>query len=373
MAVDFNTGISVASGFALQAKAPLDIRSAVATLEDRNGLIDQNATYEGMLVYVAEDTTVYVRTSSEPSGSDYSNCWKQLLGTGGSGGDTSEAVLTTGDQTINGVKTFAASPIVPEPTTDTQAANKGYVDSVAQGLSIKAPVRAASFSNLDASYSNGTAGIGATLTGTGALPAIDGVTLAVGDRVLVAGQTNQAQNGIYTVTTADGAFVLTRATDFDNSEAGEVRGGAFCFVQEGTQYADCGFVCTTDGAVTLGTTDITFAQFSGAGQITAGNGLEKDGNTISISNSYTGGTGINTVGTITTGTWNGTAIDVAHGGTGATSKEAAFANLAPTGANVGDLMYYDGSKWTALARGNGVLVADESGVSYQTTLAAGTF
>lgn len=394
MAVDFNTGISVASGFALQAQAPLDIRATVATLEDRNGLISQNATYEGMLVYVVEDKTVYIRTDAEPSASDFSACWRQLLATGGEGGDTSEAVLTTGDQTVAGTKTFSNAIVanggisatgdtvafnskrisgLAEPVDGTDAATKAYVDAVSQGLVVKDPVRAASLSNITATYAAGTAGVGATLTGTGDLPAVDGVTLAVGDRVLVAGQTTATENGIYVVTTASGNFVLTRATDFDNSVAGEIVGGAFCFVQEGTTYADSGFVCTTDGPVTIGTTNITFAQFSGAGQIVAGTGLTKAGNTLSIDSAYAGQASITTVGTITTGTWQGTAVDIAHGGTGATSAEAAFAALAPTAANAGDIMYYDGTKWAALAKGNGVLVADATGVSYKTTLAAGTF
>lgn len=373
MAVDFTTGIPVASGFALQAQAPLDVRRVVETIEDRNGLIGQFATYEGMMVYVKEDATTYIRTDADPSGSDYSACWVQLLATGSSGGDTSEAVLTTGNQNIAGVKTFTQSPVVPTPTEDNQAVNKGYVDATAQGLAIKDPVRAASFTNLDATYAPGTAGVGATLTGTAALPAIDGVTLEVGDRVLVAGQTNAAENGIYVVTTAETAFVLTRAEDFDNSAGGEIKGGAFCFVQEGTAYADCGFVCTTDGDITVGTTDIHFTQFSGAGQITAGAGLAKDGNTLSIANNYAGQASITTVGTITAGTWNGDTIAIANGGTGATNAEGAFANLAPAGTTAGDVMYYNGTKWTALAKGEGVLVADDSGLSYKTTLAAGTF
>ena len=181
--------------------------------------------------------------------------------------------------------------------------------------------------------------------------------------------------------------MLTRASDFDNSVEGSVQGGAYCFIQEGTVNADCGYVCSTDGAIVLGTSNVTFVQFSGAGLITAGYGLSKDGNTLSakgVANQITvsdNGIGIDPkyqesitkLGTITQGVWNGTAVDVAHGGTGATTKEAGFAALAPAGANKGDLMYFDGTKWVALAKGEGVLVADENGVSYQTTLAAGTF
>jgi len=113
---------------------------------------------------------------------------------------------------------------------------------------------------------------------------VDGVTMsALYDRVLVKDQAAGLQNGIYTVTaTGSGAavFVLTRATDFDS--ATEVTSGAFTFIEKGTTNSDSGWVMTTDGAVTIGTTALAFSQFSGAGQITAGTGLSKSGNTLSV-------------------------------------------------------------------------------------------
>ena len=137
-------------------------------------------------------------------------------------------------------------------------------------------------------------------------------------------------NGLYKV--AVGAWTRT----IDANAAGEISGGTFVFVQEGTANADSGWVCTNDGAVTLDTTAITFTQFSGAGQITAGSGLTKTGNTINaigtadritanansidIASTYVGQTSITTLGTITTGTWTGTTIAVANGGTGATTS-----------------------------------------------------
>jgi len=107
--------------------------------------------------------------------------------------------------------------------------------------------------------------------------AIDGVTLATGDRILIKNQAAGAENGIYTVN-ASGA--PTRAVDFDANA--EVAKGAFIFVEEGTTNADAGFVLTTDGAITLGTTALAFTQFSGAGDITAGNALTKSGNTLNV-------------------------------------------------------------------------------------------
>ncbi len=177
---------------------------------------------------------------------------------------------------------------VATPSGDTDAANKGYVDSVAQGLDVKASVKAATAAALPAvTYNNGTSGVGATLTAdaSGALPTIDGATLAQGDRVLIKNQANQTQNGIYVVTTLGNgstAFVLTRATDFDQgSPSGEIPAG-FTFVEEGTSYADTGWVCTTNSPVTVGTTNIIFSQFSGAGQYVAGDGLTLTGTTFSV-------------------------------------------------------------------------------------------
>lgn len=408
---NINESIKLASGFLLK-NAPVDLKATAATIEERNSYVAKgaNVLYKGAVVYVEEDNTFYVCTGAEPNEEDYSACFKPLLD--GLATD-STVVKITGAQTISGVKTFsevitankgltAAGDSISvnnkklsnlaAPTADTDAATKAYVDALKQGLVVKSPVRAATTANIDATYANGTAGVGATLTGkaNGALAAIDGVTLAAGQRVLVKNQTDAKQNGIYVVTkigSGTEAFVLTRASDFDNSVEGSVQGGAYCFIQEGTVNADCGYVCSTDGAIALGTSNVAFVQFSGAGLITAGNGLVKEGNTLSakgVANQITvteGGIGIDPkyqesitkLGTITQGVWNGTAVDVAHGGTGATTKEAGFAALAPAGAAKGDLMYFDGTKWVALAKGEGVLVADENGVSYQTKLAAGTF
>ena len=151
------------------------------------------------------------------------------------------------------------------PTASTDAANKAYVDDSVQGLSSKDSVRAATTAN------------GTLATAFANSQAIDGVTLATGDRVLLKNQTAGAENGIYTVN-ASGA--PTRAVDFDANA--EVAKGAFIFVEEGTSNANAGFVLTTDGAITLGTTALAFTQFSGAGQITAGDGIAKSGNTLSV-------------------------------------------------------------------------------------------
>jgi hypothetical protein len=212
------------------------------------------------------------------------------------------------------------------PTDDAHAATKAYVDAARSGLDVKQSVRAATTAAvlLASGLENGDA--------------IDGVTLVTGNRVLVKNQGTASENGIYVVQ-ASGAAV--RATDFDGT--GEVSGGAFTFVEEGTVNADSGWVVTSNGAITVGTDAIAWVQFSGAGQITAGDGLTKSGNTINavgtagrisvssdaidIDSGYVGQNTITTLGTITTGVWNGTDVAVTDGGTGSSTAAGARTNL----------------------------------------------
>jgi hypothetical protein len=161
------------------------------------------------------------------------------------------------------------------PSADTDAANKGYVDGVAQGLDVKASVRLATTGALAAFTFTSTGG--GTLTGdaNGAL-SIDGVTPSVADRILVKNETsgNAPYNGIYVVTTVgDGStpYVLTRSSDANTSA--EVTDGMFTFVEQGTSLASTSWVLTTNNPITLNTTALTFAQFSGAGTYTASNGV----------------------------------------------------------------------------------------------------
>ncbi len=250
-------------------------------------------------------------------------------------GNNSINLTPTGTGTVDvGSKRITS---VAEPTQATDAATKNYVDAVKTGLNVKDAVRAASTVALTATYANGTSGVGATLTnaGTQAAFTLDSVALALGERVLIKNQATAFQNGIYTVTTVGTIstnWVLTRATDFDNNPGGEIEGGDFVFVQEGTANADNGYVVTTNGTVTVGTTGIDWVQFSGAGQITAGAGLTKTGNTIDavgtanritintdsidIASTYVGQNTITTLGTIGTGVWQGTIVGPTYGGTG---------------------------------------------------------
>lgn len=212
-----------------------------------------------------------------------------------------------------------------DPSDPQDVATKAYVDGVASGLDVKASVRAATTANI-------------TLSGE---QTIDGVSVVAGNRVLVKNQTAGEDNGIYVAS----ASSWSRASDADSS--GEVTPNLFTFVEEGTANADSGWTLSNNGSITLGTTPLTFVQFSGAGQITAGDGLTKTGNTINavgtadrisvsadaidIAGTYVGQNTITTVGTIGTGTWQGTAVGVSYGGTGATDAATARGNLGATG------------------------------------------
>jgi len=272
----------------------------------------------------------------------------------------------SGTVDVSGAKITA----VGAPTQSTDAATKQYVDTVAEGLTALPAAKGATTANLSATYANG--GLSATLTSTtnGAFPTIDSVTYEVGDNILVKDQTNAAENGSYVLTTlGDGSnpWVLTRC-DFCN-ESSEIP-GSFEFVQNGTLYGNTGWVATVDDSstFTIGTDDINWVQFSGAGTFLAGDGLELDGTTfnvllsttggleftgsnaiglkagvggnglvntdgvldvvgtadritvsadaVDIATTYAGQSSITTLGTIGTGTWQGTIISPTYGGTG---------------------------------------------------------
>ena len=171
------------------------------------------------------------------------------------------------------------------PSNPDSVPNKAYVDSVAAGLTdVKNSCRVATTTGGLAATRSGnvlTSDAFVSINGNG----IDGVTsLALNDRVLVKDQVTGADNGIYTVTALGSngvsAWTLTRSTDADTSA--EVTPGLFTFIEEGTTNGDTGWLLTTDAPITLNTTSLSFTQFSSAGEITAGAGLTKTGNTIDV-------------------------------------------------------------------------------------------
>ena len=178
------------------------------------------------------------------------------------------------------------------PSANLQAATKQYVDNLtAAAIHFHDSVRVESpdsAGNLNATYDNGTDGVGATLTnaGTQAALVIDGVTLNTSDRVLIYAQTDATQNGVYTVTDTGSVstnWILTRATDADSYEpttADGLDGGSYFYVQEGDTGAGEAYVCNNTGTITFGTTDITFVQFSSALVYTAGSGININGSRV---------------------------------------------------------------------------------------------
>lgn len=184
------------------------------------------------------------------------------LAFGQASAELADLTLDTGNLDMNSTGKIVN---LVDPTADQDGATKAYVDSVAQGLDIHESVRATTTvaGTLATSFEDGDQ--------------IDGVTLATGDRILIKNQASGVENGIYTVN-ASGA--PTRAVDWDT---GYEAAGAFVFVEEGTVNADSGWVCTNNsGSDETGTDALAFSQFSGAGQITAGNGLTKSGNTLDV-------------------------------------------------------------------------------------------
>lgn len=166
---------------------------------------------------------------------------------------------------------------------NTDVVNKEYVDSIASGLDVKEAARLLSDGDISGTYDNGSSGVGATITLSAGTLTIDGVAVTDGDRVVLKGQTDAEENGIYDVSGVSSTVVLTRSEDFDGSPAKEINGGEFVFIKEGDDYADTGFVVSTpNDEITIGTHDINFTQFSAAGVISAGLGLVQNGNTFDV-------------------------------------------------------------------------------------------
>ena len=185
---------------------------------------------------------------------------------------------------------FTGSVTLPgTPVNPLEAATKQYVDDLSEGLHIHPACVTATTANLVAIYNNGASGVGATLTNndTQAPIVIDGVTLALNNRVLIKNQTSQLQNGIYVVSNLGSVstnWVLTRSGDFNQSP--EINGGDFVFVTGGLSNDNTGWVQIETG-VTVGVSNISFTQFSGAGTYQSGNGLLLTGNIFSINTSIT--------------------------------------------------------------------------------------
>jgi len=189
-------------------------------------------------------------------------------------------VLSDLNLSSNAITNVASITLQAAPSQAGHAATKGYVDSLAQGLSVKKSCRAASTANI-ADLANASV-------------SMDGITLVEGDRVLLKDQSTQSENGIYAVgAVAAGMAAFTRADDAD--AAADVVHGMFTLIEEGTANGKTGWILIIAGsaAVTLGSTALTFQQFTGLSDITATGGLEKNGNTLSIAAIGALGAGVN--------------------------------------------------------------------------------
>lgn len=187
-------------------------------------------------------------------------------------GDVTGQVSDISDHSLDELQAAAANISIGSnritdlaaPVDPTDAANKAYVDAARTGLDVKASVKVAT--------------VGSNIALDGSVTSLDDIAISDGDRVLVKDQTDASENGIYVADTGG----WTRSEDADNSPAGEVTGGMFTFVEQGTTNADSGWVLTTDGAPTLDTDDLNFALFSVAGTILAGAGLSKTGDVLNV-------------------------------------------------------------------------------------------
>ena len=419
--VAFGTG-----GTVTYTSNKLSVFSATTSAELAGVISDETGT--GLLVF---NTSPSFSTSILTPVVTTSGATSLTLNTNGNSGPGASVTVQSGTNSSNNLAPSGTGTVdvgnaritsLATPTQSTDAATKAYVDATTTGLDVKQSVRMSTTANLTATAS-GT-GLGKTLTnsGTQVVFAVDGITAVVGDRVLVKNQTTSANNGIYTVTTVGTVstnWVLTRATDADNSTpTTEVTPGMFTFIEEGASLANTGWVLSTTGTITLDTTGLTFSQFSGAGTYLASNGVQLVGNTFSvnlgtnssltttggtlqvnstiagngltytsgiidvvgttnrisvtadaidISSSYVGQSTITTLGTVTTGTWNAVTIAAQYGGTGVASYSK------------GDLLYAGStssslSALSVLAAGtDGMVLQQQSGVPSWGYLDGGTY
>ena len=344
---------------------------AISGYDDFSVIGDGNTTYYtivldtewevGVGTYTASGTTLSRDTvlSSSNSGSlvNFSAGTKEVFVTYPAGRSVdSTDIGTIASQDANNVNITGGSiAVTANPTTDYQVATKTYVDSlVASAIHFHDAVRVetpSSEGSLNATYNNGTAGVGATLTnaGTQAALVIDGVTLNTNDRVLVYNQTDATENGVYTVTDTGSVstnWVLTRATDADSYVPGTSDGldeGSYFYVTGGNTGAGESYVCSTVGTITFGTTDINFVQFSSTLNYIGGTNIDITGTTIALTGQVAianGGTGASTA----LGARTNLGLEI---GTDVQAYNAGLADIAGLAKSDGNIIVGNGTNWVA--------------------------
>ena len=375
-----NNAVLVTNGSgipSLSSTLPLAVQGNITTL----GTIT-TGVWNGTAIPVANGgtgatTAANARTNLGLTGVSTATPTQYALQVGGAGNTLASLSLGNPNQALFSSGVSSSNPVW------------NYVDNN------KLACRLATTANLTATYSNGSSGVGATLTNSSTLAAlsIDGVSVSAGDRILVKNQTTTFQNGIYLVTNAGSAsfaWVLTRSTDYNGSFGGSILKGDLVFVSEGSSQSGRIYWQSSTNVSSVGSSAVTFSGYSGQADITTlgtittgvwngsivagqygGTGINNSGKTITLGGNLTtsgafattltvtgltnvtlptSGTLVNSavttlsslssVGTITTGVWNGTAIPVANGGTGATTAANARTNLGITDISTQTLTQY---------------------------------
>lgn len=411
-ALTVGTGLQLNSGTTFDGSAAktISIDSSVVTLNGSQTLTNKTLTTPviaqivntGTLTLptttdtlVGRDTTdILTNKSISGSSNTLTNIPNSALSNSSITVGTTSISLGGSSLTLGGLTSVA---VTQNPTTDYQLATKQYVDNlVATGTTYHDPVYVESpdtAGNLNATYNNGTAGVGATLTNAGTLVALtlDGVLMTVGKRVLIYNQTNQYENGVYTVTTVGSgsvAWVLTRATDADSYGPGPdaLDQGSTFFVQAGNTGAGETYTCTTQGTIVFGTTAITFSQIGATQVYSAGTGLTLTNTTFSITNTGVSANtygsasavpvfAVNAQGQITSVTNTNIAIGASQVTSGTLAVAQGGTNISSY--TIGDLLYASASTTLsklALGTTNYVLTAGASAPQYvaQSTLSVGS-
>lgn len=398
-ALTVGTGLQLNSGTTFDGSTAktISIDSSVVTLNDTQTLANKTLTTPviaqisntGVLTLPTSTDTLVGRATTDTltnksiSGSTntLTNIPNAALTNSSVTVGTTSIALGASSLTLGGLTSVA---VTQDPVSAFQLTTKQYVDTlVASGIHFHQPVRVESPTALTATYNNGTAGVGATLTNAGTQVALvlDGVTVAVNDRVLIYQQANQTQNGIYVVTNVGSGstnWVLTRSSDADTYVINSANGlseGSTVFVQQGTTGAGETYTCNTSGVITFGTTNITFAQVSATQIYSAGTGLTLTGTQFSITNTGVSAAtygsasvvpvvAVNAQGQITSATNTSIAISASQVTSGTLAVAQGGTNISSY--TIGDLIYASGgTTLSKLGIGTSTQILTSSGTAPQ--------